>query len=118
MLRVIVTAVALLPFLTSAADRASDKSTKAASHSRTTANDGTQIFRSGTTPSCATCHALSDAGATGNIGPDLDQLKPDAERVARAVKHGFEAMPPFGHVLTDAQIQAVARYVESATGAR
>lgn len=79
--------------------------------------EGKQLFMNGTTPSCATCHALRDAGATGNIGPDLDALKPDAERVRKAVQQGFENMPAFGHVLSAAQTDAVARYVAQATGA-
>jgi mono/diheme cytochrome c family protein len=79
-------------------------------------DDGRALFTGGTTPSCATCHALRDAGATGNIGPDLDELKPDAPRVANAVKRGFEAMPAFGHVLSDRQIETLARYVAQATG--
>lgn len=76
--------------------------------------DGKKLFMDGTTPSCATCHALRDANATGNIGPDLDALKPDAERVRKAVQQGFENMPAFGHVLSAAQTDAVARYVEQA----
>jgi mono/diheme cytochrome c family protein len=79
------------------------------------AAEGKKIFASGTTPSCATCHALRDAGATGNIGPDLDVLKPDAARVRNAVQKGFENMPAFGHVLSAAQVDAVAQYVEQAT---
>jgi sulfite dehydrogenase len=78
------------------------------------AAEGKELFASGTTPSCATCHALRDADATGNIGPDLDALQPDAARVRNAVQKGFENMPAFGHVLSAAQIDAVAQYVEQA----
>jgi sulfite dehydrogenase len=78
------------------------------------AADGKRLFVAGTTPSCGTCHALKDAGAAGGVGPDLDALQPDAARVSNAVRNGFEAMPPFGHVLSDAQIDALARYVERA----
>ena len=28
---------------------------------------------------CATCHTLSAAGASGTVGPNLDDVKPDAE---------------------------------------
>jgi cytochrome c6 len=80
------------------------------------ADDGKQIFMQGAEPSCAVCHALSDAGATGNIGPNLDELKPDAARVRRAVKEGFGNMPSFGETLTDAQIDAVSQYVSRAAG--
>jgi mono/diheme cytochrome c family protein len=78
------------------------------------AGDGKQLFVAGTTPSCATCHAFKDAAAVGGVGPDLDALQPDAARVRNAVRNGFEAMPAFGHVLSDAQIDALARYVERA----
>ena len=78
------------------------------------APDVRKLFTSGTTPSCAICHTLRDANATGNIGPDLDALKPDAARVRNAVEKGFENMPAFGHVINAAQIDAVARYVEQA----
>ena len=78
--------------------------------------EGKKLFSSGTTPSCATCHTLQDASATGNIGPDLDALKPDTARVRNAVQRGFENMPAFGHVLNAAQIDALAQYVEQAAG--
>lgn len=81
-------------------------------------DDGRRVFMQGTEPPCAACHALSDAGATGNIGPDLDELKADATRVRRAVKEGFGNMPAFGESLSDAQINAVAQYVARATGAQ
>ena len=77
---------------------------------------GKQVFTRGAQPSCAVCHTLSDAGATGNIGPNLDELKPDAARVRRAVKEGIGAMPPLGETLSDAQIDAVAQYVARVTG--
>lgn len=79
--------------------------------------EGKKLFSSGTTPSCGTCHTLRDANASGNIGPDLDELKPDAARVRNAVQQGFENMPAFGHVLNTAQIDAVAQYVEQAANA-
>lgn len=80
------------------------------------ADDGKALFNGGTTPSCAVCHALRDADAAGNIGPDLDALKPDAARVAKAVRDGFENMPAFGHALSDAQIETLSRYVAQAAG--
>jgi cytochrome c peroxidase len=30
---------------------------------------------------CGVCHVLKAAGSTGNIGPDLDSLKPSEEQV-------------------------------------
>src|SRR5699024_4393919 len=59
---------------------------------------GKQIFTQGTdgVPACAVCHVLADANAAGTIGPDLDQLKPDAERIRKAVRDGLGIMPAFG----------------------
>jgi cytochrome c6 len=82
------------------------------------ASQGKELFTSGTAPSCAVCHVLRDANATGNIGPNLDELRPDAARVAHAVKNGFENMPAFGNALSDADIQALSRYVEQATAGK
>jgi len=75
--------------------------------------DGRKLFGS-VTPACALCHTLKDAGATGTVGPSLDELKPDAARVVKALRNGIGQMPAFPH-LSEAQIQALARYVENAT---
>ena len=76
--------------------------------------EGKRLFTVGAVPACKLCHTLKDAGAEGAIGPSLDELKPDAARVAKAVKTGIGQMPAFSQ-LTEAQIQAIARYVEQAT---
>jgi cytochrome c6 len=75
--------------------------------------EGRRLF-TGLTPACALCHTLKDAGATGAVGPSLDELRPDRERVVKALRNGVGQMPPFAH-LTEAQVQALARYVEAAT---
>jgi len=109
--------IALLAFGAAASGtQAAEVKAPAPSAGAGAASEGRQLFTGGTTPSCAVCHSLRDAGATGNIGPDLDELKPDAARVASAVQKGFENMPAFGHVLSPAQIEAVARYVAGAAG--
>jgi cytochrome c6 len=77
---------------------------------------GKALFTGGATPPCALCHALKDAGATGAIGPPLDEIQPDAERVATALRNGIGAMPSFKATLSEAQIQAIARYVAKASG--
>ncbi len=74
---------------------------------------GKQVFASA---GCGGCHTLKDAGATGTVGPNLDQLKPSQARVARQVANGGAVMPAFKGRLTDAQIQAVAAYVSSVAG--
>lgn len=78
---------------------------------------GRKVFLEVAQPPCATCHTLADAGATGAIGPVLDELQPDAARVAMAVKNGLGVMPPYEGKLTEKQINAVAAYVAKATGA-
>ena len=78
--------------------------------------EGRALFVAGATPPCAICHTLKEAGATGNVGPVLDELQPDEARVAAAVRGGIGAMPSFAGTLSDAQIRALARYVSKATG--
>lgn len=72
---------------------------------------GKRIFNETANPPCAVCHSLKAAGATGEVGPSLDELKPDEGRVRQAVKDGVGAMPPFGDSLSEAQISAVAKFV-------
>jgi len=74
---------------------------------------GKQVFASA---GCGGCHTLKDAGSTGNVGPNLDQLKPSKAAVAHQVEVGGGAMPSFKGQLSDAQIQAVAGYVSSVAG--
>jgi sulfite dehydrogenase len=78
---------------------------------------GRRLFTTDVQPSCTVCHALKDAGSTAEIGPPLDDLKPDAGRVARALRNGIGVMPSFREKLSEAQIEALARYVAHATGA-
>jgi cbb3-type cytochrome c oxidase subunit III len=75
-------------------------------------NDGKTIFQS----QCASCHTLKAANASGTIGPNLDQLKPDAARVQHQVEVGGGVMPAFKGKLTDQQIQAVAKFVADSAG--
>ncbi len=77
---------------------------------------GRQVFLEQAQPSCSLCHTLREAGASGAVGPDLDQLKPDAARVAAAVSNGLGVMPPFADTLSAEQIRAVAHYVSSVAG--
>ena len=63
---------------------------------------------------CGSCHTLADAGTKGNVGPNLDQLKPPEKIVEHQVINGGGAMPAFKGTLTPAQITAVAKYVASA----
>lgn len=78
-------------------------------------DEGRTVFLELAEPSCALCHTLGDAGATGVLGPNLDELKPDLEIVRAAVTTGVGVMPAQGH-LTEQQIQALASYVSQAAG--
>lgn len=77
---------------------------------------GKKVFTETAQPSCTICHTLADAGSTGAIGPNLDELQPDKERVYKAVQDGIGVMPPFKGKLSEAEIEAVANYVASVTG--
>jgi cbb3-type cytochrome c oxidase subunit III len=77
-----------------------------------TGTNGKQIFIT----KCGGCHTLKDAGTTGTQGPNLDQLKPPFPIVKNQVIKGGGIMPAFKGVLTDAQINAVAKYVASHAG--
>lgn len=77
------------------------------------APDGKQVFASA---GCGACHTLKAAGATGNVGPNLDQLKPAEPVVERQVTNGGAVMPPFKGKLSPAEIKAVAKFVSSVAG--
>ena len=64
---------------------------------------------------CGVCHILQAAGSTGNIGPNLDQLKPSMERIIYAVKNGIGVMQAWEGILTSGEIEAVAYYVFNST---
>jgi sulfite dehydrogenase len=67
-------------------------------------------------PACGGCHTLADAGATGNVGPNLDDAMPSAELVTDRVTNGQGGMPSFKGTLTEQQIADVAAYVSSVAG--
>lgn len=65
---------------------------------------------------CAGCHTLADAGASGSVGPNLDDAKPTAALVVDRVTNGKGAMPSFSGQLSKDEIEALAAYVSQATG--
>jgi mono/diheme cytochrome c family protein len=74
---------------------------------------GKEVFASA---GCTGCHTLADAGATGNVGPNLDEAKPPHELVVDRVTNGAGPMPSFKGQLSEKQIQDVAAYVSSVAG--
>ena len=78
---------------------------------------GKKVFLEMSSPQCALCHTLADAGASGAVGPVLDELKPTADRVRTAVTKGIGPMPA-NTILTREQVEALALYVSTVTGAK
>tara|TARA_B110000008_G_C16626341_1_gene426641 strand:+ start:51 stop:377 length:327 start_codon:yes stop_codon:yes gene_type:complete len=64
---------------------------------------------------CGTCHVLQAAKSEGQIGPNLDMLKPQISQIINAVTNGIGVMPPWGDTLTFEEIEAVAYYVFNST---
>ena len=86
----------------------------AAFHVKGVAKKGSAVFASG---GCAGCHTLAAANATGTVGPNLDQLKPNYQAVTAQVTNGGPGMPAFGKgQLTTQQIADVSAYVVTSTG--
>jgi cytochrome c oxidase subunit 2 len=111
----------------------------ATSSSGTSAAAGKLVFTQTASPSCSTCHTLAAAGASGTIGPNLDQrLRSDCATAAskrirgatlqkciytaitdpyKYIPAGYHAgiMPAtFAHTLTSTQIQALVTFLSSA----
>lgn len=66
---------------------------------------------------CGTCHALAAADTSSAIGPNLDDLQPDAALVAAAIENGGAgsgAMP--AGIISGEQAQQVADYVAESAG--
>jgi mono/diheme cytochrome c family protein len=64
-------------------------------------------------PAAEPCHTLRAAGASGQIGPSLDALRPTYELALTQVGGG---MPAYGKKLTAAQIRDVAAFVATRAG--
>jgi mono/diheme cytochrome c family protein len=92
---------------------------------------GKQLF---TAQGCGSCHTFTPAGASGTVGPNLDNIAADAQK-AKAVSvdeyafssiddpNGYVApgfppnvMPDFGKMLKEQQIADLAAYVSSSAG--
>jgi mono/diheme cytochrome c family protein len=93
--------------------------------------DAKALFSSGDADTgataCATCHTLADAGAKGQIGPDLDKVLKgkDAAFIKQSILDpnkeiapGFQAgvMPGnFGDTLSPEQVDALVKYLSEVT---
>ena len=76
---------------------------------------------------CATCHTLADAGAKGQVGPDLDKvlkgkdaafIKESILDPDKVIAPGYQPgiMPPnFGDTLSPQQVDALVKYLSTVT---
>ena len=64
---------------------------------------------------CGMCHTLQAAGSEGQIGINLDQLKPLMAQVIAAVTNGIGVMPSFEGMLSSEEIEAVSYFVSTST---
>ena len=64
---------------------------------------------------CSACHVLADAGSNGQIGPNLNEIRPDIGRVIISVTNGAGVMPSYLGILSQDEIEAVSYYVSEAS---
>jgi cytochrome c553 len=74
---------------------------------------GAKVF---TDAGCGGCHTLAAAGTTAQVGPNLDELRPNEETVARQVRTGGNGMPSFSGKLSDQEIKLVSAFVATSAG--
>ncbi|MGZ4272110.1 MAG: cytochrome c oxidase subunit II [Solirubrobacteraceae bacterium] len=93
--------------------------------------DAKQLFTNGNADTgataCATCHTLADAGAKGQVGPDLDKvlkgkdaafIKESILSPDKVIAPGYQpgVMPPnFGDTLSAEQVDALVKYLSQVT---
>ena len=86
-------------------------------HNNTFADDkiklGLEVYNS--KAMCGTCHSLQAAKSEGEIGPNLDMIKPQMNQIIYAVTNGIGVMPAWDGILTAKEIEAVAYYVFTST---
>jgi len=68
------------------------------------------------TSNCGSCHTLAAAGASGKVGPDLDQLQPGPDLVRTQTENGGAGMPAFKGRLSPEEIDEIATYVAENAG--
>ena len=65
---------------------------------------------------CGSCHTLSEAGTTGTVGPNLDEVSLELTAVVEQVNQGGGGMPPFEGQLSEEEIANVAAFVVASQG--
>ena len=76
-------------------------------------NLGLQVYNN--KAQCGVCHTLQSAGSEGQIGPNLDILKPQMLQIISAVTNGIGVMQAWEGILTHEEIEAVAYYIFNST---
>ena len=74
--------------------------------------DAKQLF----VDNCGSCHTMAAAGASGKVGPDMDQLRPGPDLVNAQVTNGGGGMPAVKGKLTPEQITQLSNYVADNAG--
>jgi mono/diheme cytochrome c family protein len=69
---------------------------------------GKQVFQ---VTGCGSCHVLKSAGASGVVGPSLDESPLSRANVVARVTNGKGAMPAYKGTLTPTEIQQVADFI-------
>ena len=64
---------------------------------------------------CGVCHTMKAAGSEGEIGPNLDEIKPSIDQIIYVVTNGIGVMQSWEGILTKEEIKAVAHYVFNST---
>ena len=70
---------------------------------------GRQLF----VENCAACHTLSDAGATGAVGPSLNSLSLSDQQLETRILNGGGGMPAFAGTLSTGQVSQLVDYLSS-----
>jgi cytochrome c553 len=65
---------------------------------------------------CGGCHTLGAAQASGQVGPNLDTLRPSYGQVRAKVEQGGGVMPSFRDMLSPQEIRDVAAFVATRAG--
>jgi mono/diheme cytochrome c family protein len=94
------------------ATTATEETTGTETSEETTTAAGREVF----VANCGSCHALSDAGTSGTIGPSLDRIGLSAAEVEQQVRMGGGAMPAFEGQLSEEEIAQVSAYVADNDG--
>jgi mono/diheme cytochrome c family protein len=105
-------ALALLALVLLTVSGCGGKKDESSSSASTSALPGAKVFASA---GCGGCHTLAAAKSKGQVGPNLDQLRPDQQTVERQVRNGGVGMPSFRKKLSEIEISQVAEFVSRST---